>query len=55
MAASSNAKKKPFGGKREANVVHDQKCHNKADYHQSEGAVLVSNSARVQRPQQWGN
>ena len=48
MAASSNAEKKPFGGKREANVVHSRKGRNKADYHQSVGAVLVSNSASVQ-------
>ena len=48
MAASSNAEKKPFAGKREANVVYVQKGRNKADYHQSVGAVLVSNSARVQ-------
>ena len=54
MAASSNAEKKPFGGKREANAVHGQKGRNKAYYHQSVGAVLVSNSARVQRPQQRG-
>ena len=54
MAASSNAEKKPFGGKREANAVHGQKGCNKADYHQSVGAVLVSHLARVQRPQQLG-
>ena len=46
MAASSNVEEKPFGGKREANVV--QKGHNKAHYHQPVRAVLVSNSARVQ-------
>ena len=50
MAASSNAENKPFGGKREANVVHGQKSRNKVDYHQSVEAVLVFNSARVQRP-----
>ena len=43
MAASSSAEKKPFGGKREANVMHGQKGRDKADYHQSVGAVLVSN------------
>ena len=55
MAASSNTEKKPFGGKREANDVHGQKGRNKADYHQSVGTVLVSNSACMQRPQQRGN
>ena len=52
MAASSNAEKKPFVGKRKANSVYGQKGRNKADYHQSVGAVLVSNSAPVQQPQQ---
>ena len=45
---SSSTEKKSFGGKREANVVHDQKGRNKADYHQSVGAVLISNLARTQ-------
>ena len=55
MAASSNAEKNPFDGKREANAVYGQKGRNKEDYHQSVGAVLVSNSARVKWPQQRGN
>ena len=49
---SSITEKKSFGGKREANAVHGQKGHSKADYHQSVGAVLIYNSARTQRPQQ---
>ena len=49
---SSSIEKKSFGGKREANVVHVQKRCSKADYHQFVGAVLISNSARTQRPQQ---
>ena len=52
---SSSTEKKSFGGKREANAVHDQKGRSKADYHQSVGAVLISNSARTQRPQQRNN
>ena len=47
MLRSSNAEKNPFAGKREANVVYGHKGRNKEDYHQSVGAVLVSNSARV--------
>ena len=50
MAASSNAEKQPFASKRKANVMYGQKGRNKEDYHQSVGAVLVSNSERVQRP-----
>ena len=50
MAASSIAEKKPFAGKREVNVVYGQKGRNREDYHQSLGAVMVSNSAHVQRP-----
>ena len=50
MVASSNAEKKPFAGKREANAVYGQKGRNKADYHQFVGAMLVSNSERVRRP-----
>ena len=33
MTASSNSKKKPLAGKREANVVYGQKGCNKADNH----------------------
>ena len=32
MAAFSNAEKKPFGGKKEANDVYGQKGRNKIDY-----------------------
>ena len=45
---SSSTEKKSFGGKREANDVHNQKGCSKADYHQSVGAVLISNLARTQ-------
>ena len=43
MATSSSTEKKSFGGKREANDVHGQKRRSQADYHQSVGAVLISN------------
>ena len=33
MAASSNAEKKPFAGKRETSAVYVQNGRNKADYH----------------------
>ena len=52
---SSSIENKSFGGKREANVVHGQKGRSKADYHQSVGAVLISNSACAQQPQQQNN
>ena len=47
IAASSNAVKKPFGGKKEANIVY--KSHSKNDRHQSVGAILISNLASVQQ------
>ena len=52
MATSSNAVKKPFGGKKEVNVVYGHKSHSKSSRHQSVGAVLISNLAPVQQPQQ---
>ena len=53
MAASSNAEKKPFAGKREANVVYGQKGRNKADNHnQDVRVILVSNSTPTQQHQQ---
>ena len=51
MATSSNAMKKPFGGKKETNVVYGQKSCSKNDHHQSVGAVLISNPASVQQQQ----
>ena len=52
MAASSNAEKKPFAGKREASVVYGQKSRNKEnDHNQSMGEILVSNPTPMQRHQ----
>ena len=49
MAASSNADKKLFTGKREANAVYGQKGRDKADDHnQFVGAILVSTPTPMQ-------
>ena len=52
MVASSNAEKKPFGGKREANVVYGQEGRARGNHNPSVGAVLVSNPTLVQQHQQ---
>ena len=52
MATSSNAVKKPFGGKKEVNVVYGHKSRSKSNLHQSVGAVLISNMALVLQQQQ---
>ena len=54
MVVSSNAVKKPFNGKKEANVMYVQKGHGKEDRHQVVGAVMISNPTQV-RQQQRGN
>ena len=48
MATSSNAVSKPFGGKKEVNDVYDHKSRSKNNYHQSVGAVLISNPTPIQ-------
>ena len=48
----SNGVKKPFSGKKEANVVYGQKGHSKNVRHQFVGAVLISNPMHVQQQQQ---
>ena len=48
MVASSIGEKKPFGGKKEINVVYGQKSHSKNNHHQSVGAVLMSNHTLAQ-------
>ena len=50
MASTSNAAKKPFVGKKEANIVFDQRSLIKNDHYQSVGATLISNPNPVQRP-----
>ena len=52
MATSSNAVTKPFGGKKEVNVVYGQKSHRKIYLHQSMGAVLISNLMLSQQQHQ---
>ena len=51
VAASLNAVKKTFNGKKETNAVYGQKGHLKRDHNQSVGAVLISNLAPVQQQQ----
>ena len=51
MATSYNAEKKPFGGKKEINVVYGQKSHSKNNHHQSMGAVLMSDPTLFQHQQ----
>ena len=51
MAASSNAEKKPFGGKREANAVYGQEERARGNHNPSLGALLASNHTHVQRHQ----
>ena len=53
MVASSNAERKPFGGRKETNVVYGQRRHNTNNHHQSVGAMLTSNHTHVQH--QRGN
>ena len=48
MAASSNAERKPSGGRKETNAVYGQRRHNTNNHHQSVGAVLTSNPTPVQ-------
>ena len=51
VESSSNAAKRSFGGKKEANAVYGQKSRAKTDRAQSVGAVVISNptSAQPQR------
>ena len=51
MVASSNAEKKPFDGKREANAVYGQEGRAR-DNHNPYVAVLVPNPTHMQRHQQ---
>ena len=48
MAASSSTAKKSFNGKKEANVVYNQKGRSKGDLHQSVGAIMISNPTQTQ-------
>ena len=53
MEASSNAERKPSGGRKETNIVYGQRRHNTNNHHQSVGAVLMSDPTPVQH--QRGN
>src|ERR1051325_11261664 len=48
VESSSNAAKRSFGGKKEANAVYGQKSRAKTDRAQSVGAVVISNPTSVQ-------
>ena len=48
VESSSNAAKRPFGGKKEVNAVYGQKSRDKADRTQSVGAVVISKPTPVQ-------
>src|ERR1044072_5343374 len=48
VESSSNAAKRSFGGKKEANVVYGQKSRVKTDRAQSVGAVVISNPTPAQ-------
>ena len=49
MAIYPNAVKKPFGGKKEVNVVYGHKSCSKSNCHPYVGAVLISNLAPAQQ------
>ena len=51
MATSSNAVKKPFNRKKEANAVYGQKGRDKGYHHQVVGAVMISNPTPVRQQQ----